>query len=107
MATIGVLALQGDFAEHKRMLEESGADSVLIKHAGELAFVDGLVIPGGESTTIAKLTGNATDQIFDAIIYCARQGMPIYGTCMGTMEPAWARFFWRRKSKVRRRVGWP
>lgn len=85
MATIGVLALQGDFAEHQRMLESAGSTTVLVKHARQLDSVDGLVIPGGESTTIAKLTGTSGDGIFEAITNRARQGMPLYGTCMGTI----------------------
>jgi pyridoxal 5'-phosphate synthase pdxT subunit len=85
MVTIGILALQGDFAEHKSMVEQCGAVGVLIKHAHELAAVDGLIIPGGESTTIAKLTGHAADGIFEAILERAKGGMPIYGTCMGTI----------------------
>lgn len=85
MLTIGILALQGDFAEHKRMVEACGATGVLVKHAHHLDAVDGLIIPGGESTTIAKLTGNFNEGIFDAILERARAGMPIYGTCMGTI----------------------
>lgn len=82
---IGILALQGDFAEHKRMVEECGAEAALIKHAHQLDDLDGLIIPGGESTTIAKLTNNSIDCIFEKILDRARAGMPIYGTCMGTI----------------------
>ncbi len=81
--TVGVLALQGDFAEHVHMLEQCGANTRLVRRASELDGVDGLVIPGGESTTIAKLTGNTSDPLFDEIISRAKQGMPVYGTCMG------------------------
>lgn len=82
--TIGVLALQGDFAEHAHMLQSCGAKTKLVRRAAELEGIDGLVIPGGESTTIAKLTGNTTDPLFDAIIERAAGGaMPVYGTCMG------------------------
>lgn len=81
--TVGVLALQGDFAEHVHMLEQCGAKTRLVRRASELEGVDGLVIPGGESTTIAKLTGNTTDPIFDKIVALANEGMPVYGTCMG------------------------
>lgn len=83
MPKIAVLALQGDFAEHAAALRSCGAELVFARRAHELADVDGLVIPGGESTTIAKLTGNGTDPIFNTIISRARQGMPVYGTCMG------------------------
>lgn len=83
--TVGVLALQGDFAEHARMLEKCGAKAIEIRRAGELALIDGLVIPGGESTTVAKLTLEGLDAIFDTISARARAGMPIYGTCMGSI----------------------
>ncbi|MBY0551427.1 MAG: pyridoxal 5'-phosphate synthase glutaminase subunit PdxT [Candidatus Obscuribacterales bacterium] len=83
VVTIGVLALQGDFAEHAHMLQSCGAKTKLVRRAAELDGIDGLVIPGGESTTIAKLTGNTTDPLFDAIIERAKDGMPVYGTCMG------------------------
>lgn len=84
-AIVGILALQGDFAEHAQMLERLGARTMQIRRASELQFIDGLVIPGGESTTIAKLTGETTDPIFDTIIERANAGMPIYGTCMGSI----------------------
>lgn len=83
MAKVGVLALQGDFAEHGELLKRCGAELVFVKKAEDLKDVDGLVIPGGESTTIAKLTGNTSDPIFDTIIKRAHEGMPVYGTCMG------------------------
>jgi len=83
MAKIAVLALQGSFAEHAESLKRCGAEVVLARWAKDLEDVDGLVIPGGESTTIAKLTGNTTDPIFDTIIRRAKEGMPVYGTCMG------------------------
>lgn len=83
---LAVLALQGDFAEHAEMLKVCGADEIVFaRRACDLENVDGLVIPGGESTTIAKLTGNTTDPIFDTIIEMANNGMPVYGTCMGTI----------------------
>ena len=55
MVTIGVLALQGDVAEHVRALENSGARALLVRRVSELKQVDGLVIPGGESTTMSNL----------------------------------------------------
>lgn len=55
MVTVGILALQGDVAEHVRALEESGARAVLVRRQSELDAVDGLVIPGGESTTMSNL----------------------------------------------------
>lgn len=84
---IGVLALQGDFAEHKAMLDRLGCQSVYVKHGFDLPGLDGLIIPGGESTTIAKLTEDdpAATSIFQQIRQRAQAGMPLYGTCMGTI----------------------
>lgn len=85
MMTVGVLALQGNFAEHASMLEKCGAGAVEIRRASTLEDVDGLIIPGGESTTIAKLTADSADSIFGAIRAKVLSGMPVYGTCMGTI----------------------
>lgn len=85
MPLIGILSLQGSFAEHEDMLKRAGAKTRLVRRADEIEDLDGLVIPGGESTTIAKLTERADDTIFDTIIRRARAGMPIYGTCMGSI----------------------
>ena len=79
--TIGVLALQGDFAEHMAMLTRIGVDAREVRKAGDLEGVDALIIPGGESTTIGKLM--ARYGLDEAIRACAKQGMPIYGTCAG------------------------
>jgi len=85
MTTIGVLALQGDFAEHAHMLRSCGADAVDVRRAAEIGQVDGLIIPGGESTAIARLTFDNNDPVFDTIRQRAVTGMPIYGTCMGSI----------------------
>lgn len=79
--TIGVLALQGDVREHLGMLEECGARSVPVRRPRELAQVDGLVIPGGESTTIDKLLRafDLAAPLKDRIA----EGMPAYGSCAG------------------------
>lgn len=82
---IGVLALQGDFAEHVHMLKACGVSASEIRHSWQLKDVDGLIIPGGESTAIAKLTSDNDDPIFDTIRQRALGGMPIYGTCMGSI----------------------
>jgi 5'-phosphate synthase pdxT subunit len=79
--TIGVLALQGDFAEHLAMLTRIGVDTREVRKAGDLEGVDALIIPGGESTTIGKLM--ARYGLDEAIRARAKQGMPIYGTCAG------------------------
>lgn len=81
MVTIGVLALQGDVAEHARALENSGARVSLVRRQDELARVDGLVIPGGESTTMSKLL--VSFDLFDALGERITAGMPVYGTCAG------------------------
>ncbi len=78
---IGVLALQGDVREHARMLEQLGAHVTAVRRPAELAVVDGLVIPGGESTTIDRLL-----RVFDlAEPLRARiaAGLPVYGSCAG------------------------
>jgi 5'-phosphate synthase pdxT subunit len=78
---IGVLALQGDVREHARVLTDLGADVELVRRPIELAAVDGLVIPGGESSVIDKLSRafGMREPIRDAIA----AGMPVYGTCAG------------------------
>jgi 5'-phosphate synthase pdxT subunit len=79
--TVGVLALQGDVREHIRALETVGAAAVPVRRAEELAKVDGLVLPGGESTTIVKLA-----KIFDLLDPLRERiagGMPTYGSCAG------------------------
>ena len=78
---IGVLASQGDFAAHAEMLRELGADPVEVRTPGELAGLDGLVIPGGESTTIMKAIER--DGLEPAIRAHAESSRPILGTCAG------------------------
>lgn len=79
--TIGVLALQGDVREHLAALEASGARGVPVRHEDELAQIDGLVLPGGESTTIDKLL-RAFD-LHEPVRTRLRAGMPAYGSCAG------------------------
>ena len=81
MVTIGVLALQGDVAEHVRALENSGARALLVRRLSELDQVDGLVIPGGESTTMSNLL--LSFGMFDTLNERIASGMPVYGTCAG------------------------
>lgn len=78
---IGVLALQGDFREHIRLLQAAGANAVEVRTAQQLAEVAGLVIPGGESTTIGKLL--VSFDLLDAIRARIESGMPVLGTCAG------------------------
>jgi 5'-phosphate synthase pdxT subunit len=78
---IGVLALQGDFREHVDMLRSLGADAFEVRLPRELEGLDGLIIPGGESTTIGKI---ATEYgLIEPIREMARAGKRIWGTCAG------------------------
>ena len=83
---IGVLALQGDVVEHIAALERAGASAIPVKTRDELARVDGLVIPGGESTTVMKLLGRFA--MGEPIVQRVRDGMPLWGTCMGMIVAA-------------------
>ncbi len=78
---IGVLALQGDVREHRRSLEAAGATTIAVRARSDLASVDGLVIPGGESTTISKLA--VLDGLIEPLRDARRDGMPMYGSCAG------------------------
>jgi len=78
---IGVLALQGDVREHLQALAASGADAVPVRRESELEAVDGLVLPGGESTTMVKLA-KAFD-LLDPLRKRLVDGMPAYGSCAG------------------------
>jgi 5'-phosphate synthase pdxT subunit len=97
---VGVLALQGDFAEHIKMLEQCGVSAIAVRYAEELDLIDGLIIPGGESTAVAKLTDEGSAPIFSAIkakiapsekmgaasgLSTQSKSMPVYGTCMGSI----------------------
>jgi pyridoxal 5'-phosphate synthase pdxT subunit len=79
--TIGVLALQGDVREHIAALEAVGARAVSVRRACELAAVDGLVVPGGESTTMGKLA--IAFELFEPIRERIAAGLPVYGSCAG------------------------
>ncbi|MDT4936543.1 MAG: pyridoxal 5-phosphate synthase pdxT subunit [Pseudonocardiales bacterium] len=81
MTRVGVLALQGDVREHIRMLSACDVTALPVRRNAELALVDGLVIPGGESTTIVKL-GRAFD-LLDPVRERIASGMPTYGSCAG------------------------
>ncbi len=79
--TVGVLALQGDVREHLDMVESSGAKARPVRRPNELATVDAMIIPGGESTTMDKLA-RAFD-LFEPLQRRIRAGMPCLGTCAG------------------------
>lgn len=78
---VGVLALQGDVREHVAMLESLGAEVSLVRSPAQLAAVDGLVLPGGESSVIDKLS--RMFELREPIIDRISGGMPVYGTCAG------------------------
>ncbi|SDU34127.1 pyridoxal 5'-phosphate synthase glutaminase subunit PdxT [Gordonia westfalica] len=78
---IGVLALQGDVREHVHALQASGADVLPIRRPVELDEIDGIVIPGGESTTMSKLLG--IFDLFDPLVERLGNGLPAYGSCAG------------------------
>lgn len=78
---IGVLALQGAVAEHIRSITAAGAEGVPIKQVEQLESIDGLIIPGGESTTIGKLMRKYG--FIDAIREFSASGKPLFGTCAG------------------------
>ncbi len=81
MTTIGVLAIQGDFLEHQKMLHLLGVETVEIRLPHELDSIDGLIIPGGESTTITQLIDIYGFR--SPITEKAKSKMPIWGTCAG------------------------
>ncbi|AHD19573.1 glutamine amidotransferase [Rhodococcus pyridinivorans SB3094] len=79
--TIGVLALQGDVREHRSALEEAGARTIAVRRERELDEVDGIVLPGGESTTVSRLL-----RVFDLLEPLRARleaGLPAYGSCAG------------------------
>ena len=78
---VGVLALQGDFREHLFALAECGVEAIAVKSLEEINLIDALVLPGGESTTIAKLA--RTFGLFDRIQERIQSGLPTYGSCAG------------------------
>jgi len=79
--TVGVLALQGDVREHVRMLERCGVHAVPVRRERELGVVDGIVIPGGESSTIDKLL--RAFELFEPLQKAIRDGLPAFGSCAG------------------------
>ena len=80
-SSVGVLALQGDVAEHLRAVQEAGARPVLVRRQAELDAVDGLIIPGGESTTMWKLL--SIFELAGPVRVRIADGMPVFGSCAG------------------------
>jgi pyridoxal 5'-phosphate synthase pdxT subunit len=81
MARVGVLALQGDVREHVSILRTLGAEALGVKKPGQLSEIDALILPGGESTTIAKMA--VRFGLLDPIRSVIDDGLPTYGTCAG------------------------
>jgi 5'-phosphate synthase pdxT subunit len=81
LPVIGVLALQGDVREHVRALGEAGATAAPVRRLAEIEAVDGLVIPGGESTTLWKLA--TAFELMDPLRKLIADGMPAFGSCAG------------------------
>jgi pyridoxal 5'-phosphate synthase pdxT subunit len=79
--TIGVLALQGDVREHLHVLRAAGAQAVPVRRPDELGGIDGLVLPGGESTTIVKLA--RTFDLLEPLRKRISDGLPVFGSCAG------------------------
>jgi 5'-phosphate synthase pdxT subunit len=81
MTTIGVLALQGDFSEHRAMLTRLGADTREVRTADDLRSIGGLIIPGGESTTLCRLMEDFG--LYEPLRALLKTGVPAWGTCAG------------------------
>ena len=80
---VGILAIQGDFAMHAKMLDRLAAPWKLVKHVSELEEVSGLILPGGESTTMLKFFDG--EGMGEAIKRFAGTGLPVFGTCAGAI----------------------
>lgn len=83
---IGVLALQGAFAEHQAALRRCRAEVIRVRSKEDINAIDGLIIPGGESTTIGRLLVDY--DLGDSIIERSKAGMPVFGTCAGMIVMA-------------------
>ncbi|MGH3168579.1 MAG: pyridoxal 5'-phosphate synthase glutaminase subunit PdxT [Trebonia sp.] len=81
MSVIGVLALQGDVREHARAIEDAGTRAVAVRRLPEIEAVDGLVIPGGESTTLWRLA--MAFDVLEPVRKLLGEGMPAFGSCAG------------------------
>jgi len=82
MKKIGILSLQGDFEAHAKAVERAGAEVVYVRTAADLEGLDGLIIPGGESTTMLKLLN--AENLLDPVAEFGRK-KPIFGTCAGAI----------------------
>lgn len=86
MTRVGVLALQGDVREHLQALARIGVESLPVRRESEIASIDGLIIPGGESTAMWKLAHNF--HVAEPIRRAIKDGLPVYGTCAGMIMMA-------------------
>jgi 5'-phosphate synthase pdxT subunit len=82
LSTIGILALQGDFEAHEKAFQEAGARTTQVRRASDLEGIDGLVIPGGESTTMLKLIH--AENLWDALKSFG-ESKPVFATCAGAI----------------------
>ena len=80
---IGILAVQGDYALHAAALDRIGASYCLVRHPEEFSKLHGLILPGGESTTMLKFLSE--ERLGEAVLTCAGEGKPIFGTCAGAI----------------------
>lgn len=80
---LGILAIQGDYEAHARALERLGVEPVFVRTTSELEGIEGLVFPGGESTTHLKVL--TEEGLFDPILERGREGLPMFGTCAGAI----------------------
>jgi len=78
---IGILAIQGDFLSHKKKLEQLGVESILVKKPDELKGLDGLIIPGGESTTMSRIIQDMG--LLEPLMELKDKKIPVFGTCAG------------------------
>ena len=78
---IGVLALQGAFERHQKVFQQLGVEAAQVRMPADLAKVDALVMPGGESTTISQLLESS--ELFEPVSLRIKQGLPVFGTCAG------------------------
>lgn len=86
MTTVGILALQGDFVEHQAALRRLGADVRQVRTPDGLRDLDGLIIPGGESTTFCRLMEGF--KLYEPLRAVLRTGLPVWGTCAGLIVMA-------------------
>jgi 5'-phosphate synthase pdxT subunit len=78
---IGVSGIQGDFREHKLMIEKLGQETLIVRTPEDLEKIDGLIIPGGESTTMTRIMKRI--KLFEVLREKIQNGLPVYGTCAG------------------------